>query len=80
MLDSRSNNEGRTVRVLAVLAMEPCRELGLAGSGRHPAGSETSEVGREDAAMEVGREDAGGVGGMMWKDDRWFVPSRMRSS
>ena len=81
VLASKSKSEGRTVRVLVVLAADSPLGVGRAGSGRQPAGSEANDVGRDDdSAMDVGRDEAGGVGGMAWNEARLCVRSRMRSS
>lgn len=80
-LDRRSKSEGRTVRALAVLAADSPLEGGRGGNGRHPSGSEINEMGRDDdSAMDVGRDEAGGVGGMVWNEERFVVLSLIRLS
>lgn len=78
---SRSNREGRAVRALALLETDSLLDGGLGGRGLQPAGSDDSDVGRDEvSAMDVGLEDAGGVGGMVWKEERLCVLSLNRSS
>ena len=81
VLARRSKSEGRAVRTLPVLAGDPSLEGGRGGSGRHPSGSETKEMGRDDdSAMDVGRDEAGGVGGRVWNEERLVVLSLIRLS
>ena len=67
--------------MLVLLEMESPLDGGLGGSGLQPAGSDDSDSGREDdSAIDVGLEDAGGVGGIVWTEERLFVLSLRRSS
>ena len=69
------------MRVLVLLEVDSSLDGGLGGRGLQPAGSDDSDVGRDDvSAMDVGLDDAGGVGGRVWKDERLLVNSLRRSS
>ncbi len=67
--------------MLVLLETDSPLDGGLGGKGLQPAGSDVSDIGRDDdSAMDVGLEDAGGVGGMTGKERRLLVLSLSRSS